>query len=610
MTAAKHAESFPRLAKYELLEEIGHGGMATVYRARDVRLGREVAVKVIHRHLRESVEVATRFVAEARAVAKLRHPNIVEVFDVSDEGDDERFLVVELLRGTTLRKLLAAHREMPPEIGAAIALEIAAALSHAHSAGVIHRDVKPENVLVETGAEAGASGGVVVKLTDFGIAKVLDAQGVTSTGQVLGSPAHMAPEQIEGGDVDVRADVFGLGVLLYEAMVGHLPFEGKNPAQVLRRVLDGLYSPAERERGTVGARWSKLLDRALAKEAADRFPSIDAFAEAMKLELDALGIASPKDELRDYFADPDGYRERHVARLVATLAKRGEASRRNGDRIGAAADFNRALAYAPNDPAVVRQVARVGRGRARRRVLAYVSAIVGGSMLLGFVAYRVARALRPPPPPVVASVDAPVRAIAAPNPTPVAVAAVPAASASAQHPVLARPTAVVAPVTGAALSIPLDASKPRADEGSREVRITINPHSALVSIDGAPAEQIFGTAPRSMTVGTHAWRASVANSNCCEETAGSFEVRAGDGVQLVGLSVPFKDARLTGQGAPEGATLRCNVLKGSGPASGTYAVKMSALDLGGVCWIDAPGLPTQQSSITLRAGETYTVPWR
>jgi serine/threonine-protein kinase len=231
MSILRREEELPTLAKYELLDEIGHGGMATVYRARDLRLGREVAIKLIHRHLRESAEVASRFVAEGRAVAKLRHPNIVEVYDVSDPEDPEQFIVVELLRGTTLRKVLTEHRDIPPEVGAAIGIELASALSHAHAAGVIHRDLKPENVLVEIDETRGA----VIKLTDFGIAKVLDVQGVTSTGQVLGSPAHMAPEQIEGGDVDARADVFGLGVLLYECMVGHLPFEGKNPAQVLRR---------------------------------------------------------------------------------------------------------------------------------------------------------------------------------------------------------------------------------------------------------------------------------------------------------------------------------------------------------------------------------------
>src|SRR6185295_10314395 len=239
VASAGRSGRMPTLAKYDVLEELGHGGMATVYRAHDKRLGRDVAVKVLHPHLRESREIAHRFSAEAKAVAKLRHTNIVEVFDVSSEDDVEQFLVVELIRGDTLRKMLQKHGALPPEIAAAIAVEVLAALAHAHASGVVHRDVKPENVLIEhrqpgetpipvgpvsmaptslsrKTPDSTRGERVIVKLTDFGIAKLLDAQGVTSTGQVLGSPAHMAPEQIEGADVDARADVFGLGVLLYE----------------------------------------------------------------------------------------------------------------------------------------------------------------------------------------------------------------------------------------------------------------------------------------------------------------------------------------------------------------------------------------------------------
>ncbi|HEV8550315.1 MAG TPA: serine/threonine-protein kinase, partial [Polyangiaceae bacterium] len=305
------AEAKPDLAKFEIREEIGHGGMATVYLARDKRLGRDVALKIIHRHLRENTEVAARFASEARAVAKLKHPNIVEVYDVSDDADAERYLVVELVRGTTLRALIAERERLPAEIAAIVAIEIAGALDHAHQLGVIHRDVKPENVLVALPVgpvpdlRASNPDEALVKITDFGIAKLLDAQGVTSTGQVLGSPAHMAPEQIEGGEVTARSDVFGLGVLLYESCVGRLPFDGKNPAQVLRRVLDGAFTPADKARPSIGSQIGAVIGRALAHESAERYPSAEAFATALRDELNALGFVDLRGELRAYLRDPN-----------------------------------------------------------------------------------------------------------------------------------------------------------------------------------------------------------------------------------------------------------------------------------------------------------------
>ncbi|CAN5905137.1 hypothetical protein BH11MYX4_BH11MYX4_41840 [soil metagenome] len=415
----------PALRKYEVLEELGHGGMATVYRAHDKRLGRDVAIKVLHPHLRESREIAHRFEAEAKAVAKLRHRNIVEVFDVSSAEEDEQYLVVEFVRGQTLRKLLQKTGALPPEIAAALAVELLGALAHAHGAGVVHRDVKPENVLLEhrpvdapaisnptpmpTGAapssppsrrtpvDSNRGERVGVKLTDFGIAKLLDAQGVTSTGQVLGSPAHMAPEQIEGGDVDGRADVFGMGVLLYECMVGHLPFEGNNPAQVLRRVLDGIYPSAEREQPPVGKVYSQILDRALARQAEDRYPSAEDMREALAAELSRLGVATPRSEMESYFDDPEAWASEHEKRLIGKLCDLGGEARKRGDAVAAASDYNRALAYAPNDPQLLRIVASMHRAEARMRLARRAGPLFIGAVVLGTSAFFVARAFKGSP---------------------------------------------------------------------------------------------------------------------------------------------------------------------------------------------------------------------
>lgn len=416
MASAGRSGRAPTLVKYDVLDELGHGGMATVYRAHDKRLGRDVAVKVLHPHLRESREIAHRFSAEAKAVAKLRHPNIVEVFDVSSEEDDEQFLVVELIRGQTLRKMLQKHGALPPEIAAAIAVEVLSALAHAHAAGVVHRDVKPENVLLEhrhhgetpipsapptsmsrKTPDSNRGERVAVKLTDFGIAKLLDAQGVTSTGQVLGSPAHMAPEQIEGGDVDGRADVFGMGVLLYECMVGHLPFEGNNPAQVLRRVLDGIYPSAERERPIVGRVWSQLLDRALARKPDGRFADATSMREAILAELERLGITSPRLELEAWFDNPDAWSAEHERRLIGRLCELGGAARKRSEAVAAAADYNRALAYAPNDPQLLRVVASMQRAEARMRLVRRIGPLVIGAIVLGSGAFFIARAFKDKP---------------------------------------------------------------------------------------------------------------------------------------------------------------------------------------------------------------------
>ena len=492
MVQPASARALPTLAKYEVIEEIGHGGMATVYRARDARLARDVAVKVIHPHLRESAEVAHRFVVEAQAVAKLRHPNIVEVFDVSSAEDPEKFLVVELVRGATLRKLLKQRAPLPPEVAAAIGLDLLAALAHAHVEGVVHRDVKPENVLIEHRApraegetpvpsSSDTSSRVSVKLTDFGIAKLLDAQGVTSTGQVLGSPAHMAPEQIEGGDVDARADVFGMGVLLYEAMVGHLPFEGTNPAQVLRRVLDGQYSPADIERPQVGKRMSALLDRALAHDPANRFESAAAMQNELAAELKRVGAESPARELEAYFDDPDGYAAEHAKKTIKKLCELAQTARKEGRALDAAADYNRALAYAPDDPQLLRIVANMQRDAARARTLRRAWPLLVVTIFVSLGAYFLTQSLkhRTHPRPVASGTAT------ATSTTTVATTATATATETATATATASATATVS-----ATARPT-ATATAAEKVERSITISLNQNAGvMLAIDNQPPKAI------------------------------------------------------------------------------------------------------------------------
>ncbi len=541
MAEAAARSRLPQLAKYEILEEIGHGGMASVYRALDKRLGREVAVKLIHPHLRDSREVVARFNTEAKAVAKLHHPNIVEVFDVSDPDDADQYLVVELIRGTTLRKLLQSRGSMPAEIAAAIGLDLLGALAHAHASGVVHRDIKPENVLIDHSLPDGdspASPGprrdpgerVVVKLTDFGIAKLLDAQGVTSTGQVLGSPAHMAPEQIEGGQVDGRADMFGMGVLLYECMVGHLPFEGNNPAQVLRRVLDGQYPEAQRESPSVGSRWSALLDRALAHSPGDRFPDAGAMRASVAAELARVGFSRPKEELEAWFDDPRAYEARHRARMVETLRALGDESHKRGDALLAASDWNRALAHAPDDPKLLRLVAGMRRAEASARLLRRAARVLALSLGLGVAAFFVGRVvqLRPRPPAPRAS-------------TPAAVPPAPAPSSSAPAP---RPTEVAprsAPtILRAAGALP-------AKSADRTITLDLTPAmGVLLSGDGAAARNV--QAGDTLSLGSKAHSLAFSCPVC---TPTEKELGAGDKDETLRVVVPIRPATLVVDGSKD-----------------------------------------------------------
>ncbi|WP_437961709.1 protein kinase [Sorangium sp. So ce119] len=611
------AEGLPKLDKYELIEELGHGGMATVYRARDPRLRREVAVKIIHRHLRENAEVGTRFVAEARAAAKLRHPGIVEVFDVSSEQDRERYLVVELLRGSTLRKIVSAHRDMPAEVGAAVVLELCDALEHAHAAGIIHRDVKPENVLVELPSDRdGASwdgAGVVIKLTDFGIAKVLDAQGVTSTGQVLGSPAHMAPEQIEGGEVDARTDVFALGVLFYECLVGHLPFEGKNPAQVLRKVLEGAYPEAERERPAVGARWSRIVAGALAHDIAARTASPRALADLIRAELTELGVVEPRAELAAYFADPAGYTERHVARLVPRLVARAEAARKRGDVPGAAADYNRALALAPNDLSILKRLARLNASRNRRKLAQRALAVALGSVALGVGAFAIARALREPPPP-----DG--GALAPPEPQPSAPmdGLVPRPNLRAVAPRATEvPSAMdvaVAPRPRARPQPPAAASQEEVPS-VRDVVFQIVPSGAKLVLDGVEINWFGANKITPLKIGAHSVHISVPNSRCCKPYSGVISVAAPKpGVtapQRIIHKLEILPSTVVLSGAPANAQYACPQIGLIGYAGSPQTVTLSDVFWSGRCRFTpaASDAAPLVGNVTLVAGESNTVFW-
>jgi len=606
-------EERPELVKYELLEEVGHGGMATVYRALDRRLGREVAVKIIHKHLRESGEVAARFSSEARAVAKLRHPNIVEVYDVSDDEEPERYLVVELVRGTTLRKLLQSESKLPPEIATAIAFEIAAALEHAHQHGVVHRDVKPENVLVETpeataesaSARPGSKDRAVIKITDFGIAKLLDAQGVTSTGQVLGSPAHMAPEQIEGDQVTARADVFALGVLLYESMVGALPFEGRNPAQVLRKVLDGKHPPADRARPSVGADWSRIVSRALSRDPEDRYESAAAFGAALRAELERLGFERPRREVLKFLQDPTAYWQAYVPRIVDKLVSLGRAAHAQRDVPAAAAHFNRALAFRPDDPELLRQVAGMAHAERMRRSIVRAGLVLAILLLTVGAAYGLVRLLRTA---AWRGTDSDQSEVSKTEDGKTATGPTSSADTPAAGSARTVGGAEAPPVAAEARRRPRIRTIRRPEIKKRPVRVNIEgAKGGKLTVDGQPKEW-FGVT-HELTVGrSYVFDFIAPNEECCLGRTRTVKIPEGDGVFVVAGKISFKKATISTAAIPAGSNVSCG-LYGSVTAPAPLAVPMELSHATTNCQVTTPTGESEQKTVSLRPGRTIPLSW-
>ncbi|MFY2559504.1 protein kinase domain-containing protein [Corallococcus terminator] len=305
------------IGRYRILEQLGSGGMSVVYKGLDTALDREVAVKVLHPHLAGKDESRRRLAREARAVAKLHHPNILEVFDFSAADAQDAFIVTEYIRGQTLKTVLDEGPLDPPELAAMIIHELAAALAHAHEAGVIHRDLKPENVMVR---EDG-----ILKLMDFGIARLLDIEErMTVTGSLVGSPAHMAPEIIEGLEAGPEADVFSVGIMFYAAMTGRLPFSAPNTTATLKRILDGDYEDPRRRLPALSDELADICARCLQRDPQHRYPDAGKLRDALADYLAGLGFSRVGEELVSFFADPPSYRKLARQRIVAGLLERGE----------------------------------------------------------------------------------------------------------------------------------------------------------------------------------------------------------------------------------------------------------------------------------------------
>ncbi|MGD1171225.1 protein kinase domain-containing protein [Mycobacterium seoulense] len=261
--------------RYLVQSKIASGGTSTVYRGLDTRLDRPVAVKVMDTRYAGDDQFLTRFQREARTVARLKDPGLVAVYD---QGLDARhpFLVMELIEGGTLRELLAERGPMPPYAVAAVLRPVLGGLAAAHRAGLVHRDVKPENVLISDDGD--------VKIADFGLVRAVAAAGITSTSVILGTAAYLSPEQVRHGDASPRGDVYSAGILTYELLTGRTPFTGDSPLSIAYQRLDTDVPAPSAAIDGVPPQFDEFVQRATARDPANRY----ADAIEMGAELDAI----------------------------------------------------------------------------------------------------------------------------------------------------------------------------------------------------------------------------------------------------------------------------------------------------------------------------------
>ena len=264
------------LGPYQIVSQIGQGGMATVYKAYHAAMDRYVALKVVATQLSNEPDFLQRFRQEARLIAKLEHPRILPVYDYG-EADGVPYMVMRFLDSGTLKERLAAGPLSLQEVDQIFG-ELADALAYAHENGVIHRDIKPSNAMLDKRGD--------VFLTDFGVAKILEGSaGLTATGAVTGTPAYMSPEQAQGLKVDPRSDIYSLGIVLFEMLTGHVPFEAETPLAVLFKQIQNPPPPLSLVRPDLPYQFEAVLLKALAKNPADRYASMNAFRDAWKQAL-------------------------------------------------------------------------------------------------------------------------------------------------------------------------------------------------------------------------------------------------------------------------------------------------------------------------------------
>jgi serine/threonine protein kinase len=570
-------KSGDKIGKYTMVELIGHGGMASVYLGMDEVLKRNVAIKILHPYLENRQEAKERFRREAQAIAKISHPNIVEIYDYSGEDASQSYIVTQLVSGGNLKDLQEKQGSFPPEIAAAIALQVAEGLRVAHAGGVVHRDIKPENLLIDKDG--------TVKVADFGIAHLADAHDMTATGQILGSPYYMSPEQVLGDHLDERSDIFSFGSLLYWLVTGKAAFEAANPHAVLRCIVDKEVEDADRLAPAVGRKLGEVIRGCQKKSPDERYRSFDPVIQSLKEVLEQSGVDDARQEIRLFIASPDPYRRDRREKSIAIWSDKAQEIEQQGKVQESMDLYNRVLALDPDNERVLERLKSVRSAQSRRKAVRWtvgvvlLFALLLGGFFLGTAVF--------PQRPGTSEKDT-------------------EAATGMEGENGAQPEKKLKKAAGGGVVMKkmetADGSKPR------KVRFVPFPKTVTISVDGKLLGDYFSHQQTELAVGPHTIRFDPVDIECCEPAEWTVVVTpagAGNKEQTIGKRLVFKPGQLMVFSDKPGDVF-VGVSK-LGRTGEFLSVHLGAPSKSVEVTVRADGCEPWKGTVTVRAGKQATV---
>lgn len=367
---------YPRIGPYEVIREIGQGALAIVYEAQDIRLKRKVALKVLHPIFSKNKNNLERLAQEASVLAQFNHLNIIHIYEFLD-APEGKGIVTEYVEGQSLAQFLEKHSPVLPEIACLVIADILSALEHAHSKKIIHRDIKPQNIIINKEGQ--------IKLADFSIAKILDKECLTLTGVLVGSPFYMSPEQVVGKEVDERSDLFMVGTLLYNLVTGHLPFFDEDPKALFKKILDGdVQSPK------TNAALDAIILKSLHREKEKRYQTAWEFRYDILKYLKDADVSTDEIRLKDFFRDPSLYTKERTQKNIKRYLEKGQKAFEQKKFIEASQYWNKVLNYDPENSQVQAHLKKIS-SRNRLTKTTYASFII----ILFLVVARIGTFIKP-----------------------------------------------------------------------------------------------------------------------------------------------------------------------------------------------------------------------